>query len=385
MEHSAVKILYDESKHFVFHSGLTPKVTKEEKRKKELEERKRKEKLLRKKASLSVSSREPVQTWFLLPCFPEYHFMVDILPGQTFLQKIKSLETFGAFRCATKPKSELFPDYKPDPNFVKQLKERKKQCRVYMKENQRLRWIFKRFVTRWRIQRFRCINDSDFITLAPIENPIHVFIFRSQCQYIFNAHSLLQHLHKRLLQNDGQIPTPLVPLNPYTNEAFSLAQLLGIQAALKKQGKSSWAFEGFARSQFQIERFLNLYRKPLRLHALKTILYDYSDWEGRAVVLNFMETHHEEHAAAFQKNLYAFFLREMPEDVKIQHWRSLCREYYEQEILAEDEDERIRAFYRIKEKTEHLCGPPHDLVVKRSFFLNSKKDGSQSGGTVSYE
>jgi len=361
-----------------FHPGLQPKLTKEQKRKKADERRKQKEKRVRNKRVESKESFQSFRSWVLLPCPRDYKFMMDILSGKSYSEKMRSLQTFGSY-CSLKSKSDFFPNYKPDPNFIKDLKERKKKCAAYMKENQRLRWIFKAFVTQWRIKRFRSINDSDFITLTPIENPIRVILFSSKCQYIFNAQSLLHHIHKRLLHNDGQIPDPLPPSNPYTNESFTLSQMLGIQEGLKAQGKSTWAFEAFGNSQFQIERFLTIYRKPLRLHAMKTVLYDYSDWEGKAILLNFIDTHHEEHAAVFQKHLYSFFLKELPEEVKIQQWRSLCHEYYEQEILAEDEEERLNAFFRIKPKTGPLCAPPHDLFAKRSFFLRSKKDESSRG------
>jgi hypothetical protein len=363
-----------------FHPGRVPRLTKEQKRKKEIERQRQKEKRLQKKGLLPLKPRQQYRSWVILPCPVEYRFMMDILSGKTFLQKMKSLQRYGEF-LNPKP-CELFPNYVPDPKFVNETKERKKQCETYMRENQRLRWIFKRFFIGWKIKNARIINDCDFITLVSMSHPIRVYNLSSGCVYNFDSQSLLLHIHKRLLHNDGQIPDPLVPVNPFTNEPFSLSQLLGIHSAMKAQGKTSWALEAFAKSQFQIERFLNINRKPLRLHAMKSILFDYSDWEGRSTLLNFMDIHHEEHGAVFQKGLYTFFLREFPDEDKIQQWRSLCREYYEQEILAEDEDERNNAFYRVRVKTGPLCAPPHDLFVKRSFFLRSKKDGSQSSRHV---
>jgi hypothetical protein len=363
-----------------FHPGRVPKLTKQEKRKKEQERQRQKEKRLQKKGLLPPKPRQQVRSWLILPCPIDYRFMIDILSGKTFLQKMKSLKQYGSF-LHPKP-CELFPNYVPDPKFVNEIKERKKQCEIYMRGNQRLRWIFKRFFIGWKLKKAREINDSDFITLSPMNHPIRVYNLSSGCVYNFDSQSLLLHIHKRLLHNDGQIPDPLVPVNPFTNEPFSLSQLLGIHSAMKAQGKTTWTLEALAKSQFQIEHFLNIYRKPLRLHAMKSILFDYSDWEGRSTLLNFMDTHHEEHGAVFQKNLYSFFLREMPDEDKIQQWRNLCREYYEQEILAEDEDERTNAFYRVRIKTGPLCAPPHDLFVKRSFFLRSKKDGSQSSSHV---
>ena len=237
-------------------------------------------------------------------------------------------------------------------------------------------------VTQLRLKPSRRVNDTDFITLSPIDNPIHVYNFSNRCQYIFDTKSLLQHIHKRFLHHDGQIPQPLVPMNPFTNEQFSLSQMLGITSAIKARGQSTWSIEAFAKSKFDIEQFQSHYRKPLRLHAVKSILYDYSDWDGIDMLVNFIESHHEEHNAIFHKTLYLFFLRKLPDEAKIQEWRSLCRQFYEEDILADDEDQRDTAFYKARRKSEPLCAPPHDLFAKRNLFLQSKKDASNSSGSV---
>lgn len=369
-----MRVLTYESNTLRFHPGRQPVLTKEQQRQKD-KERERKKQIKR------TFYKEAFHTWRILPCSLETKFFIDTLSGTTFLQKMKSLESYGSFQVSPKPCS-LFPNYKPSPTILAEIQERKKVGQEILVKNQHLRWIFKRFLTKWRIQRFRLVNDTDFITLSPIDNPIHLYNFGNRCQYIFDGKSLLQHIHKRLLHHDGQIPEPLVPMNPFTNEAFTLSQMIVIHSAMKQQGHSSWTLEAFVKCKFQTQQLLNHFRKPLRLHALKSILYDYSDWDGIDLLLNFIESHHDEHNSLFHKNLYAFFLREMPDEVKIQEWRSLCRDFYQEDILAEDTDQRDIAFYRARRKTEHLCGPPHDLVAKRTFFLRSKKDASNRSGTV---
>jgi hypothetical protein len=371
-----MQILAYDSKNLQFHQGSQPRMTKQQKRQKE-RERERK-----KKNSFPQRPYQPIRIWRIVPCATEYKFLIDILSGSSFLQKMKSLDTYGSFYFSSKTKSALFPNYKPDPKLLADIQKRKQECSKLLLQNQRLRWVLKPFITQWRLKRFRTVNDADFITLSPIENPIHVYNFSNRCQYIFDAKSLLQHVHKRLLHHDGQIPHPLIPMNPFTNEPFTLSQMIGIYSAMRRQGQSVWSLEAFAQSKFQIDQLLSHYRKPLRIHALKSILYDYVDWDGIDLLLNFIEVHHEEHSAQYNKTLYTFFLREMPDEAKIQAWRSLCREFYEEDILAEDTDQRDIAFYRARRKTGPLCAPPHDLVVKRTFFLKSKKDASNRSGTV---
>lgn len=352
-----------------FHIGQAPRLTPEQKRKLDKEKRMKNQK----RTSRPSSSH---QQWRLLPCDAQASFFIDQLSGTTFLQKMMSYKEYG--RKFQDMKSDLFPSYVPNPTLLESICALKRKCKPILLKNQLLRWKLKRFLTQWRLKRFRVINDTDFITLNPIQNPIRIPNFALRTVSLFEPSSILNHIHKQLLHHDGSIPEPLSPRNPYTNAPFSLYELLSLRNECKRQGVSTWTMEGFAKSKYNSELFLQYQRKPLRMNAMKTILYNFSDYEGKELLLNFIESQHEEHQAVFRKALYKWFLLHMPEEVKISKWRSLCLEYYEREILAEDDTERDNAFYRIKGKTGSLCSPPLDLEAKRSLFLRVKKDESNS-------
>ena len=127
--------------------------------------------------------------------------------------------------------------------------------------------------------------------------------------------------------------------------------------------------EAFTKSKLSIDSFCQVQRKALRIHALKSILYNHSEYEGIHLLMNFIESQHDEHQAHFNKPLYRWFLTKYPEEQKIHSWRSFCKEYYEEEILAEDDAERDNCFLRIASKTGSLCAPPHDLLTKRNLII----------------
>ena len=356
-----------------FHIGQAPRLSYEQKRKLEKEKQKQAQKKNQKRRPSSFVKREQ---WRLLPCDIQSAFLIDQLPGVTFLQKMLSLKEYG--RNFQEAKSELFPLYTASPTLLKSICELKKKVKPLLLENQKLRWRFKRFLSVWRLKRFHVINDTDFITLSPIATPIKIANFALRSIYLFEPASILNHMHKQLLHHDGSIPEPISPRNPYTNAPFSLCELVTLRNACKQFGLSSWTLEGFAKSKYDIDIFLQYQRKPLRMNAMKTILYNFSHYEGKELLLNFIESQHEEHQAVFRKQLYRWFLLHMPEEVKVCKWRSICLEYYEQDILAEDDIGRETAFLRIKPKTGTLCSPPHDLEAKRSLFLRCKKDESNS-------
>lgn len=345
----------------VFHPGVRPKLTRDQQRKRQREEERQRRRAEHKEPSIRV----PV--WRILPCDSPISFCIDTLRGTTWIQKMASLEEFGA---AMQLKSPLFPNYKPNPEILDSLAKLKSAAKSKMADNQILRWKFKRFLTLWRIRHFKSINDSDYITLAPIEKPILIHSFPTRSIYTFESTSILRDIHKKLLHHCGQIPTPLFPRNPYTNEHFTLAQLITIQDQCKRVGTTSWCLEAFCKSQLSIPKFLQVQRKALRIHALKSILYDYGDYEGIAVCMNFIESQHEEHNAPFNKSLYRWSLVKIPEDPKLQNWRGFCKEYYEEDILAEDDAARDECFFRITQKTGSLCAPPYDLLAKQNILAH---------------
>lgn len=342
-----------------FHIGRAKPMTKEEKRKRKAHQKKPQKR--------SLTSFSPRPQWRILPCKFQYSFMIDTLSGNSYFEKMRALEEYGT--CYKKSTSSLFKDFKMNPAFLESIEEMKKECKKLCAENQILRWKFKRFVTQWRLRHFKQINDNDFNHLGTIQSPITVYIFPTRSKYTFEASSILQDIHKKLLDHDGQIPTPLFPRNPYTNQNFNLSQLLSIQEQCKQVGKAVWTLESFSKSNLNIDKFMLVHRKPLRIHALKSILYNFDDYEGIYLLLNFIESQHDEHQAHFNRPLYRWFVQKYPEEHKIQQWRRLCKEYYEEEILAEDDTERDNCFLRIVQKTGHLCAPPHDLVYKRNSVL----------------
>lgn len=320
----------------------------------------------------------PLPCWRIIPCALGYRFTIDTLRGNTFLEKMKSIEEMGSTYLVAKHK--FFTNYKPNPDFVESLKQLKKECKRIMVENQILRWKFKRFVTRWRLNRFKRINDIDFVTMMPIEKPIYFPSFETKSMYTFEAASILQDIHKKLLHHDGEIPSPLFPRNPYTNEEFTVAQLAGIFQQCKQQGKAIWTLESLAKHSFDIDTFLQYQRKTLRFNSIKSILSDLSEWQGQELLLNFIETHHEEHEVPFQKLIYRWSIINIPREERIKKWINVCRDYYEKEILAEDQSDKDVAYYIARHRSSPLCSPPTELIVKRSLFLQMKKDGARSSG-----
>lgn len=336
-----------------FEQGMAPSYTKQQLR--ELQRRQRRQK------QRGVLSSEPLQkrqTWFLLPCDLNVLMTISLLSGDSFFQKRVSLEGYDSF----------FPKTSVDSSFLERTLLHKQICRDFLEQNQRVRWILKPFLMKWLVKRCKKVNEIDFITLSPIEYPVVSIHFQMRTSYTFEALSIANDIHKKLLHHDGQIPVPVCPRNPYTNNEFTLSEILDIYRQCKRYGKMSWAFESFIKAGMNIGRFLEYQRKPLRIHAIRSILRDTTDWDGNDLLLNFIECHHDEHESPFKKRLYRWCLLHMPEEPRLKSWRRLCFQYYEKDILAEDNDQRDCLFYSVKAMTGELCAPPYELETKMKFI-----------------
>ena len=315
---------------------------------------------------------QPIPPWRIIPCSEEELLVIDTLKGGSYPTKMQSLEEYG--KEWLEPSNELFAEHTFLLTFAESIKEIKERCKTLLMQNQTLRWKFKRFVSRWRIHRFRELNETDFITMNPfVEGAIRIYSFSLRVISLFEASSLLTHIHRQLLHHSGSIPEPISPRNPYTNTNFTLAELISIRKQCKEKGESVWTFEAFAKNQYNIIQFLNYNRKSLRIHAMKSILYNFADYDGIDILLNFIESQHEEHQANYHKNIYLWCLLKIPDAQRIQEWRSLCHQYYECEILAEDEISKENAFYIALIKSEALCSHPYELIAKRKQFLRTNQ------------
>lgn len=348
----------------IFHIGIANTHSK----------RKKKEKQKPKKGRLPKA--EPSYRWRIIPCSSTQAITIDTLPGNSYITKKQGIKEFGHIYLNPPKSTFVFPTFESSKKMSTLLRELRDSCAPLIEENQRLRWIFKRFLNKWRFQNAKRVNDIDFCTLEAFKIPVFLMNFPKKTLHTFEADSILSDIHKKLLQHSGQIPTPIAPRNPYTNEPFTQSQLIHLFSQLKEKGRTRWTLELFRKYKFNMEQFILYERKNLRIHALKSMLSSLKEWDGLDLMVDFIETHHLEHNASFSKNLYIWSIMNIEDDPRISEWIRLCREYHMRDILTDDPEEKEILFAEIRGRTGSLCSPPHDLMAKRGLFLKMKKDGS---------
>ena len=301
-------------------------------------------------------------TWRLLPSQKTQGFdlWIDTLRGNTFFSKRADLlQSMTAMEKKSAP-SSFFPK-SSGSTFHVFYKEKAEIVLGLLHKNQELRWTFKRFFTKARIARFSSLNEYDPITLEEIQQPISVPLFLFRKIYRFEARSFATFVHKQLLTNDGQIPTPVYPKNPLTNEEISLAQLLSLLSQCKSMGYTSWAIESFLQCRCDIGRFLQIQNKSLRLHALQMTMSDPKSWDFIDTLYDFIKFQHSANTVPFQKNLYRWAVNHASSSPRMDRWKRLCMKWYEIDILYEDLDMKQEKQNSLSNDILKQCVFPQDL------------------------
>lgn len=300
-------------------------------------------------------------------------FWIDTLPGTSFFQKrtrlLQSLTAFGA-PCPWMADADRYDTWKEE------FDAKTRVVLGLLQRNQTIRWIFKRFFTKIRIRRFPILNDTDPITLEPVETPVIIHSFSQRKTYVFEAESFATLAHKKLLHHDGQIPFPQFPKNPLTNESFTLGQQMSLLQQCRAAGYSSWSVESYVSSRYSLDLFFLFFKTPLRLHAIRSTLAALTSWDAMDILEDFIESQHRVHDAIYSTSLYKWAISKAPESPRIQSWRRLCLIWYEKDIFLEDPEMKAREFELLQLKTLPLCRQPTDLQELR-FKSRSTLDGSR--------
>lgn len=344
-------------------------------------EEKRKELLRKQKRQQDYVPLPHRPKWLLLPphVTKGFEFWIMTMKGDTFLEK-KATLTNDIQKWKEPIQSTFGFDTSRTIHLHKDYVEKAKVVLSLLYQNQAIRWRFKRFFTKLRIQRFKQCNEVDPITMESIREPIRFPSFSQRKLYVFEAKPFAKHLHNKLVQNDGHIPDPQLMKNPLTNEFFTVSQIISLIEQVKRFGYSSWAIEAFRACRYDLSSFSLINSKPLRLHAVRNVMAKVDDWDCIDTVYDFIKSQHALHDEVFRVDIYKWAVNRAPHESRIESWRKMCLKWYEVDILIEDPDLKHRMFRKIEEKTLLLCTRPNELSALRRQKTKSSAstDGSSS-------
>ena len=358
----------------VFAIGSLPKESREQKKERLRKERswRRKEERREERKKCRLDTPKPKQ-WRILPygVCGGFGFWIDFLQGESLLQK--HIHLYKTMELMKKEVQIKRPWKFPPTTLRQQYLESTTRLLHFLEMNQSLRWKYKVFLTKARVLRFRSLNDKDPITLDDFTQPVYMYSFSNRVYYTFEAFHIARHIHRALMTHNSLIPAPFLAKNPFTNEVFSTPLFIFILQQCKRYGHTTWAIEAFIACSYNLETFMRIHMKPLRLNALRTTMANVDSYDAIDILYDFIESQHEEHESVFLSVTYKWAIHHAPHETRLDKWRKLCLQWYEVDILQDDPAVRVEEWNRIQEKTAELCERPHELHFLRLSTLPSRR------------
>jgi len=160
------------------------------------------------------------------------------------------------------PQKEWSPGERYNPFF--HWKALGMQLQMEYQRQMKLRWLVQKWVQRVRIRIYkrRLVGDTDLRTLDPItpRDAIQISCHRTKSVYQFHVNSIISMIRENLFFEQWGRADPLPPRNPYTNQAWSLYQLMGLvqslQIKLAERGKVVPSFlSQFVEAEYCVNNF----------------------------------------------------------------------------------------------------------------------------------
>lgn len=196
-------------------------------------------------------------------------------------------------------------------------------CLRAFRENQKLRWAFKKLFLAWKLKKLQLVNDTDVITLEPPKNPVYIMDFHANKKYQVNAKSFILDTVNRFLLHYDFFPEPKSPRNLLTNEDLTWGQVWSISQQLKKSGSSHWCWEGYAFHKFQMPDFVSHFEIPLKLEMVNRCFLE-STTDSQWYISDFISQNVTELQAKWLK----WGVYHLHNDPYIQEWKELCFRFW---------------------------------------------------------
>jgi hypothetical protein len=218
---------------------------------------------------------------------------------------------------------------------------------AYIKES-RLRFIFRRFLMCYRINKMNktAEKELDPITLSEPEKEVYVYDWANKKKFIFDAKSLATMIETNLLYQEYGFPIPIFPRNPKNNVDFKYGQIVSIYNQLKIHGELRWGLTTLREYNFSKNRWHMFHRSALTLNAIKTSLLNLETFEARELLSDFIFAKMDDLGVRYNNYTFNTYQVAMARDPK--HWyleklKALAIIHYEAEHFGHNRSKLINA------------------------------------------
>jgi hypothetical protein len=178
--------------------------------------------------------------------------------------------------------------------FIKN--ETKEQIFESYRVNLKLKYLINKCINNFKYKKIKSVN-SNLISLEPIDSIDYndkIELLDNNTKYTFHYKELIKTIKNNLEQIEDIFPQPQIPVNPYTNQDFTIYQLVYIFNKLNnltktKNEKLDIIFSLFEYSKFNIHKFKDIFGDFLINRSAETFVKELDENEWFDMLEEFFE------------------------------------------------------------------------------------------------
>ena len=161
--------------------------------------------------------------------------------------------------------------------------------------NLKLKYIVNKCIYNWRFKKTNSINQKTLCLedINNIDNTDKIILFSNNTKYTFLYKELVKIFLNSIEKQDDIFPTPEIPCNPYTNEAFNINELVYIYNKLKEIYKRidkeiPFTIKIFRESNFKINTLVSRFRDYITYTSCKNYVKDLDTKKWKELLQDFL-------------------------------------------------------------------------------------------------
>lgn len=310
-----------------------------------------------KKASKKPSSKKP-STPKTLPVISQTIVFIrapspfNILPDRYFHPVLQNILDFLALSMKERNQyiEKHFPLHSPfagmaqdipqftmgpkEPYTILWSKEKSLAIRRSVCKIMRFRFLFRKFLHKWRFSRIKMANTDDILTGEPPKKPVYIVDWARRQAHVFEAQTLMKDITARLQQHDGLFEDAQPPRNPFTNTPFTLVQTISIWNSISEAGIAvSSPFTLYRTARYSYLTFMQENLLYLRLSAHRKTFQEETSYDYKERMLDFIHLCYTAESLEYNAAAFSYILFNEPKNHVIQKWKRLCERYHEADII----------------------------------------------------
>ena len=242
----------------------------------------------------------------------------------------------------------------------KSLAIRRSVCKIM-----RYRFLFRKFLHKWRFSKIKLANTDDILTGEPPKKTLHIVDWARKQAHVFEAQTIMKDITARLQQHDGLFEAPQPPRNPFTNTPFTLSQTISVWNSISEAGIAvSSVFTMYRTARYSYLTFMEENAMYLRLNAHRKTFQEETSYDYKEQMLDFIHLCYTAETLEYNAAAFSYILFNEPKNHVIQKWKRLCEKYHEADIIFWNNPKKANDI------KENVLDDTYDILSSQNYIVS---------------